>query len=293
MTPLDLDQLRTFVAIADTGSFTKAASRVAKTQSAVSMQMRKLEERLNRPLFYREGRNSRLTDDGDRLLAYARRMLSLSDEAISAFDDQEIAGHVKLGTPDDYADRFLPEILMRFSQTHPRAELTVVCEPTGNLVHCIESDAMDLAIITHEQALNNAGATIIRHEPIHWVVSSRHPLEKESPLPLALGRATCMWRNDALDALAAAGLPNRILYQSFNSSAVAAAILSGLAISVLPESALRPGMRILTEEEGFPRLPACQIGLVKNQRSKSPVVDALATHIRVSLDNMSIPQAAE
>ena len=100
--PLDLDQLQTFIAIADTGSFTKAADAVFKTQSAVSMQMRRLEERIGKPLFERDGRINRLTEDGERLLLYARRMLLLNGETIAAFDDTQLEGHVRIGTPDDY-----------------------------------------------------------------------------------------------------------------------------------------------------------------------------------------------
>ena len=113
---LDLDLMKTFLAIADTGSFTRAAEEVHKTQSAVSMQMKRLEEVLGRPLFARDGRASRFTPDGERLIEFARRLVSVNDEAVSAFTRPELTGTVRLGTPDDYADRFLPEILARFSR---------------------------------------------------------------------------------------------------------------------------------------------------------------------------------
>ena len=122
---LDLDQLRTFVAIVETGSFTRAAEVVFKTQSAVSMQMRRLEERIGKPVFARDGRASRLTEEGERLLGYARRMVRLNDETVAAFDETELSGAVRLGIPDDYADRFLPEVLARFTRSNPRVELTV------------------------------------------------------------------------------------------------------------------------------------------------------------------------
>lgn len=146
--PLDLDQLQTFIAIADTGSFTKAADAVFKTQSAVSMQMRRLEERIGKPLFERDGRINRLTEDGERLLLYARRMLLLNGETIAAFDDTQLEGHVRIGTPDDYADRFLPEIMARFARSNPRVELSVVCEPTVNLDEMIRRGTLDIALVT-------------------------------------------------------------------------------------------------------------------------------------------------
>src|SRR5437899_10099990 len=131
---LDVDQLRTFIAIVETGSFTRAAEVVHKTQSAVSMQMKRLEERLDRPIFARDGRSSKLTEDGERLLDYARRIVKLNVEALTAFSDAELTGRVRLGVPDDYADRYLPEIMARFSRAYPGVELTVTCEPTPELV---------------------------------------------------------------------------------------------------------------------------------------------------------------
>ncbi len=145
---IDVDQLRTFIAIVETGSFTKAAEVVHKTQSAVSMQMKRLEERLGKAIFARDGRASKLTDDGDRLLDYARRIIKLNVEALASFDDAELAGRVRLGLPDDYADRYLPEIMARFSRAYPSVELTVMCEPSVELVERIDSNELDLAIVT-------------------------------------------------------------------------------------------------------------------------------------------------
>ena len=140
--PLDLDQLQTFVAIADAGSFTRAADEVHRTQSAVSMQMRRLEERIGKPLFQKDGRTNRLTEEGERLLSYARRMLRLNRETLAAFDDTSLEGQVRIGTPDDYADRFLPEIMGRFARSNPRVELSVICEPTANLAELIRRARM-------------------------------------------------------------------------------------------------------------------------------------------------------
>src|SRR5580704_10789547 len=146
---LDVDQLRTFIAIAETGSFTRASEVVHKTQSAVSMQMKRLEERLDRTIFARDGRASKLTDDGERLLDYARRIIKLNVEALAAFSDAELSGRVRLGVPDDYADRYLPEIMARFSRVYPAVELSVMCEPTVHLIERITANELDLAIITN------------------------------------------------------------------------------------------------------------------------------------------------
>ena len=282
---LDIDQLRTFVAIADAGSFTRAADIVHKTQSAVSMQMKRLEERLGRPIFVREGRMSRLTEDGERLLDYARRILRLNLECVATFGDAELTGRVRLGVPDDYADRYLPEILARFSQSNPRAEVTVVCEPTPMLLERIATGDLDLAIVTHVEG--RFGAQIIRIEPLLWVTSDRAGVHDAVPVPLALGRPTCNWRRSATQALEDVGRPFRVLYSSWNSTAVGAAVLAGLAVSVLPESAVRDGMRILRPAEGYPSLPPVQIGLVRNRHEPTALTEALHTHIVQSLDNLA------
>ena len=288
--PLDLDQLRTFVAISESGSFTRAADVVHKTQSAVSMQMRRLEERIGKPIFERDGRVSKLTEDGERLLGYARRMVRLSDETIAAFDETELSGSVRFGTPDDYADRFLPEILARFARSNPRVEVSVVCEPSLTLMDMARRAEVDLAIVTD---CGEMETEIVRQEPLLWIASASHQVEGEEILPLALSKAPCVWRSAALDALSAIGRKYRVLYTSGNSTAVAAAVQAGLAVTVLAESALRPGMRVLSEADGFPRLPSCRIGIVRSwNRPNAAVIDKLAEHIVSSLDNLSVRAVA-
>lgn len=293
---LDIDQLRTFVAIADTGSFTRAAEIVHKTQSAVSMQMKRLEDRVGRTIFERDGRLSKLTDEGERLLDYARRIVRLNTECMASFNDNELTGRVRLGLPDDYADRYLPEILARFSRSNPKAEVTVMCEPTHNLIERVQNGDLDLAIITHVD--RRGPSEIVRIEQLLWVTSARHGVHEESPIPLAMGRPNCGWRHSATEALESADRAFRILYVSWNSTAVGAAVLAGLAVSVLPESAVRPGMRILGPSDGFPALPSCKIGLIRARREENPLADALGFHIKQSLDNLGstrspYPAAAE
>jgi DNA-binding transcriptional LysR family regulator len=282
---LDVDQLRTFIAIVESGSFTRAADVVHKTQSAVSMQMKRLEERLERPIFARDGRASKLTEDGERLLDYARRIVRLNVEAVAAFTDAELSGRVRLGVPDDYVDRYLPEIMARFSRAYPGAELSVICEPTVDLIERIDAGELDLAIATNCDPTR--AAEIFRRERLLWVTSNRHSIHTEERLPLALGRPSCSWRRMALEALEGAARPYRLLYSSSNAGAVAAAVLAGLAVSVLPESGLRPGMRVLNPADGFPELASCRIGLLRNAHERSALADALAEHIISSLDNLS------
>ncbi|WP_279480632.1 LysR substrate-binding domain-containing protein [Aureimonas sp. SK2] len=282
--PLDLDQLRTFVAIVDTGSFTRAAEEVFKTQSAVSMQVRRLEERLGADLFERNGRAVKLTEDGARLLTYARRMLALSQETLLAFDEETIEGTVRIGLPDDYAERFLPEIMARFVRSNPRIELQIACETTSSLIEHVEKNQLDLALVCPSKT--HAWTEIVRTEPLHFVTSAAHSVHEETVLPLAIGRQDCAWRQVGIEALRRVGREHRILFTSWSAQIVTSAVLAGLAVSVLPECALRPGMRVLSEGEGFPRLPDFEIALMRGRNSHSSAVTALMQHIRESLQNL-------
>jgi DNA-binding transcriptional LysR family regulator len=291
MTPLDLDQLQTFISIADTGSFTKAADEVHRTQSAVSMQMRRLEERIGKPLFEKDGRTNKLSEDAEKLLSYARRMIRLNRETLAAFDDSSLEGHIRIGTPDDYADRFLPEIMARFSRSNPRVELSVICEPSFNLVDHIRRGNLDLALVTHD---GSQGQTeVVRREPLLWVTSANHLTHEQELLPLAFGRPTCQWRRNACDALDAMNREYRILFTSWSATVIIAAVMSGLAVSVLPECALRPGMRVLGEADGFSTFPDIKIGIMRGKSTRPEIVDALARHIAESLDNLSAPLAED
>jgi DNA-binding transcriptional LysR family regulator len=283
--PLDIDQLHTFVAIVDTGSFTKAADRVFKTQSAVSMQMRRLEERVGKQLFMKDGRGNKLTAEGDKLLNYARRIIRLNNEAMAAFDDNRLEGTLRIGTPDDYADRYMPEIIGRFAKTHPNVELYIVCEPSPSLAEKMARGELDIALVTHNPRLRVSD--VVRTEPLCWVGSANHPLKDDAPVPLAVGRRDCLWRQLACSALDADGRDYQVLFTSWSATVVAAAVLTGLAVSVLPESALRNGMKVLTAADGFPSLPPVQIGLMKRPGLSPSLLNAITDHITACLDNIS------
>lgn len=282
---LDIDLLKTFLAISDTGSFTRAAEEVNKTQSAVSMQMKRLEELLGRPLFARDGRASRFTPDGERLVEYARRLVSLNDEAVSTFQRPELTGTVRFGTPDDYADRFLPEILARFARTHPLVTVDVDCVNTSVLFERTKRGEMDLALVTF--GCNVSTDEPVRREPLVWVTSARHSTHLLEVMPLAVSHAGCEWRGIVLSALQTTGRAYRVAYSSPNSNAVNAAVQSGLAVGAVPEMCVRPGMRVLTEKDGFPSLGHFEIGLMRKPGRASSAVEALARHVAESLGNLN------
>ena len=255
------------------------------------MQIKKLEETVGKQLFRRLGRSIEVTEDGNKLVPYAREIVETSTRAMAAFDETTLRGSVYLGTADDYAERFLPEILAGFSQSNPFVEVSVVCENTYGLRQRIKSGELDLAIVTHNEAKEHS--ELIRREPLLWVTSPRHSAHVQNPLPLALGSPHCIWREAATAALDEANIHHRMLYTSFSATVVGSAVLAGLAVSVQPESALRPGMRVLTERDGFPALPQCEIGLLRGVRPKTSITEALIQHVRQSLDAIAVPDYAQ
>jgi len=280
---LDVDLLKTFLAIADTGSFTRAAEEVHKTQSAISMQMKRLEELLGIPLFAKDGRMSRFTPDGERLVDYARRIVSFNDEVVASFTKPELTGTIRFGTPDDYAERFLPEILARFARTHPLITVDVDCLGSGELFTRVKRSEMDLALVTH-------GCDIVTEEPVRreqlvWVTSMRHCAHMAEVLPLAVSHAGCEWRSKVLKSLDKQQRKYRVAYSTPNSNAVNAAVMQGLAVGAMPELCVRPGMRIRTEKDGFPALGSFDIGLVRKPGKSNKAIDALARHVSESLSN--------
>jgi DNA-binding transcriptional LysR family regulator len=218
-------------------------------------------------------------------------MMRLNRETLAAFDDNSLEGHIRIGTPDDYADRFLPEIMARFSRSNPRVELSVICEPTPGLREHLKRGNLDIALVTHNDA--NAPSEIVRREPLLWVTSANHVVHEQKQLPMAFGRPTCIWRRAACDVLDRMGRDYRVLFTSFSATVITAAVLSGLAISVLPECALRPGMRVLGDADGFGELPDCMIGIMRGPTDRPDLVEALARHISESLDNITVPMPDE
>src|SRR5271165_7469019 len=197
---LDTDQLRSFLAIVDSGSFTKAAERVHKTQSAVSMHIRRLEEQLGCALFVKQGRGARLTSEGESLIDYARRIIQVEAGAMAAVSRKGLRGAVRLGIPDDYAESFLAEILSRFNRRHPLVEVSVVCEASLELAAQVTACALELALVTDHSGFHDF--ELLREEPLVWAAAERFRIEDGAPIPLALGSATCIWRRAAEDALA-------------------------------------------------------------------------------------------
>jgi DNA-binding transcriptional LysR family regulator len=278
---LDTDQLRSFLAIVDEGSFTRAAERVHKTQSAVSMHIRRLEEQLGCALFVKQGRGARLTAEGEQLVEYARRILREEAGALAALSRKGLRGTVRFGVPDDYAEAFLADILLRFNHRHPLVEIAVSCENSVELSALVRAGAIDLALVTDFEDLE--GFELIREEPLRWVASTRFKAPAGEPLPLALGSPSCIWRRVADEALEGKRGRVRSLFVSRNYSAIGAVVRAGLAATVLPEGLIVDGLRSIGDAESLPPLPLTRMGLIRRPGHASREADALAQAARETI----------
>ncbi|WP_213876437.1 LysR family transcriptional regulator [Pseudomonas sp. dw_358] len=272
---IDSEVLRTFVAIADHGGFTRAGEMVNRTQSAVSMQMKRLEEDvLQRRLFERDGRQVRLTAEGQVLLGYARRILKLHSEVFTTLREPHMVGTVRIGTPDDYAMRFLPGILSGFAQAFPLVQVEVHCESSKNL---LQRQDLDLTIVTREPG--QEVGQLLRQERFVWAQAAGFYPHEQSPMPLAMFNNDCFCRAWACNALDAEQRPYRIAYSSPSLSAIMAVVSVGLAVTAQLQSLIPADMCVLGEAEGLPLLPMANVMLLRNPSTQSPMTETLAEHI--------------
>ena len=253
---IDPDLLRVFVLIAEGRSFTGAASTVGRTQSAVSMQVKRLEELLGHEVFHR-GKSGRveLTPHG-RYPADPRATDPLPERrGAGHLWAPAIAGRVRLGTPDDYAFRYLPPILMRFAETHPAVEVDVLCLPSNQLVDQLRAGELDLTLISEGNEPRGVPVTPLWRGPLTSITSTRDAPHRQSPLPLALAHQDCAWRRAAVRALEKAGRSYRVAYTSGTQAGTYAPVMAGLAVTVSALSWLPEGLRPLRADEGLPTLP--------------------------------------
>ena len=280
---LDLDVLRTFVAIAETGSFTTAANAVFRTPSAVSMQIKKLEDILGRSVFSRDARSVTLTNDGEMLLGYARRLLSINREAVAKFIIPDISGVVRLGSPDDYGERVLPHVLKRFAQSHPSIAVDVIIDQSENLRRRMDDRSLDITLLTNSMKANMDGAEVMLKEPVVWAGAKGGCAHLREPLPVSIWEEGCAWRAGALEALGREGRNYRIAYMSAHTAGQRAAILADLAVAPLPKSFIGDDMVELCAKDGMPDMGSYSLAMIVAPEASAPV-KAAADHIRAAFE---------
>ncbi len=280
---LEPDVLRSFVAIAETGSFTAAANLVFRTPSAVSMQIKKLEEILGRSVFIRDARNVSLTPDGEVLLSYARRLLAINREAVSKFVIPDIAGVVRLGSPDDYGERILPHVLKLFAKSHPSVAVDVVIDQSSNLRKRMEQGTLDITLLTCIHGEIPDGAEIMLNDPMVWTGAKGGCAHLRDPLPVSLWEEGCAWRAGAVEALGRQGREYRVAFMSAHASGQRAAIRADLAVAPLPKTFVDDDLVALGEDDGLPEMDCYSLAMWVSP-DPSPPVRAAADHFRAAFE---------
>lgn len=277
-TNLDMDVLRTFVTGFELGSFARAAERLGRSQSAISTQLRRLEEQIGRPLVQKSGRGLALTIAGEGLLSYAKRLLELNDEAVETVRGSDVEGWVRLGLPQDFAESWLPAVLNRFSRAHPKVRVAVQVDRSAALIEKTLSGALDVALVWGDGSAAPHGERV-GALPIQWVGrpgwAGVESLAGE-PLPFVAFDPPCSFRSAAVGAMDAAGLPWRLMFTSPSLSGLWAAVEGGLGITVrtaikMPKSliALDPAAT------GLPALPNAQLALHRAEAEPAAAVTQL------------------
>ena len=283
--PLDLRLLATFVRAAHSGTLSATAVQVGRTQSAVTMQIQRLEDALGgQSLFHRSGSGVRLTGSGERFLAYAERILKIHDEAVSAFSGKGLQGSIIFGSPEDYLSAFFPTLLRSFGSLYPDIEIKVVSAPTVELHNLLHGRQVDLALVSIPDA--SASREVVRTEAMVWV-GSKPTLELHEfgeTVPLALPASNAMDHKAACDAMARAGLRYKISYASNSLTGLIAVARSGLAISVMTQRAVPSDLFILNAP--LPNLSRLGVLIAFAETARSPAVEAFASHIRSVLPSL-------
>lgn len=279
---VDTLQLKSFVAIAETGTFGQAAEAVNRTQSALSLQIKKLEEQLGCELFDRTHRRVALTPQGEIFLGYAKRMIQLQWEAFSRLREPDVEGEIRFGTPEDFATHYLPGVLASFRQHHPRVQLNVACDLTLNLIDGFHRGEFDV-ILAKRDPQRVKGGTKVWREPLVWAAADGY--QPEERLSLVLSPQPCIYRARALAALDRAKRSWHISFTSPSLAGTLAAVKAGLGITVLPAHMIPDGIHITAKETKLPHLADSEVALMKKDEL-SKVAEIFAEHVVQSLESI-------
>ncbi|GJE16595.1 HTH-type transcriptional regulator GltR [Methylobacterium marchantiae] len=275
---LDMDVLRSFVVGIDLGSFAKAAARLGRSPSAISLQLRKLEDQVGHVLVQKRGRGLVLTEAGEILFGYARRLLDLNDAALSALGSPALSGWVRVGLPQDFAETWLPDTLGRFARLHPGVRVDVHVDRNAILRARLDAGELDLALLWDEDGREQDGVGIATL-PMAWIgPRDGFPRSTDGPLPLVLFGSPCIFRHAALTALDAAGIPWQVSFSSPGLTGLWAAVSAGLGLTLRTAHGLPHTLMALDPDEaGLPPLPSLSLRLFRAATQTIPAVDRLAS----------------
>ncbi|WMY75667.1 transcriptional regulator LrhA [Buttiauxella selenatireducens] len=277
---LDLDLLRTFVAVADLNTFAAAAVAVCRTQSAVSQQMQRLEQLVGKELFARHGRNKLLTEHGIQLLGYARKILRFNDEACTSLMFSNLQGVLTIGASDETADTILPFLLNRISSVYPKLALDVRVKRNPFMVEMLDQQEVDLVVTTSKPA--HFESIVLRTSPTLWYCAADYVFLKGETVPLVVLDNPSPYRDMMIEQLNAARIPWRIAYVASTLSAVRAAVKAGLGITSRPVEMMSPELRVLGSADGLPAMPDTQYMLCRNLQTTNDLAQAIFSALEIN-----------
>lgn len=278
---LDNELLSAFVAVVDNNGFTAAANQLHKTQSTISLRIRTLEERLGTRLLQRTSRQLTLTQDGETFLVYARRLLQLQREALSVLGHGDHDGVIRFGLPENYAEAWLPALLGRFAELHPRIRPYIHCRMSSELIESLEAGELDL-VLTIQHKSQRHGVSM-GHEEVVWAAHRDYCVDPNAPLALALFPDHCPYRERALEALARMGRQWSLEYTTQSPTGLRVAVNQGKAVTVTDRRAMPENWRILGEADGFPALPPAELTVRQSPSFQHPAGDTLIDLLREQL----------
>jgi DNA-binding transcriptional LysR family regulator len=288
-TNLDTDLLRSFAAVADTGSFTAAGELVARSQSAISIQIKRLEETLGQKVFERTSRSLALTPAGEILLGYARRILELNDESLRRIAEPPVTGAIHLGITEYFVPTELPRILARFAAAYPGVQLEVRMGLSRDLREQMAAGSLDAVIV---RLVPRERAKAIWREAQVWVAREGFGLEPGDAVPLALLPAPCVLRQHAIESMKRLKRPWQVSFTGSSMASVQAAVSAGLGVSIIPRSSLLPGMQVLRRGRDYPDPGRLEVGVLRGSGARPDIVEALEQVIRQTLDVLAISRMA-
>jgi DNA-binding transcriptional LysR family regulator len=281
---LDTEILRTFLAVAESGSITGGAERILRSQSAVSLQIKRLEMLLGRAVFIRHGRGVTLATAGEKLRPMAQRLLTQLDDALADLKSDSMEGRLRVGIPDEYRQIILPQVIATFSREHPRVELSVQCALSANFPKTLLRGQLDIAIFNVREP--EQGQQVLRRQHVAWFSSPIHLAHERAPVPVALFDRDCWWRDSAIESLRQVGKKYRVVYTSESVPGVVAAIEAGIAIGLLSKDPLRGELIELTGAEGFPKMPTSTLVLGRRDRADQALANAMSKAIRAAFTGL-------
>ena len=275
---LPIDYLKTFIAVAETGGFTRAGRRINRSQSAVSMQIKRLEVEIGKALFDRVGKTVKLTPDGNLLLNYARRIVEEHAAAVAALSRPGLQGRIRFGSPEHYTVGVLPGLLARFAASYPDVLVEMRCENSDRIKAAVDRGSLDVGLCTQIRG----GGEVIHHDPVVWVAVPGFLLPERKDLPLAVFGEDCIFRSWATGALEKAGLKYRIVYVSHSITGILDAVRAGLALAPVVKSNVPEDLKIVGVEKGLPELPVSNVTLHVAQQPAPEALACFVSHLRSS-----------